>query len=73
MDLIAAMLVGNLCAGHYAGVEALRTPHPLNDFAASLRQPSTLMIGEVFKAKDGNIRQIEAVLASVPYKMGAGW
>jgi len=43
------------------------------DFAASLRQPSSLMIGEVFKVKDGRIRQIEAVLASVPYKMTAGW
>ncbi|MET0282632.1 MAG: hypothetical protein ABW278_16105 [Steroidobacteraceae bacterium] len=42
-------------------------------FAASLRQPSTLMIGEVFKVKEGRIRQIEAVLASVPYKMTAGW
>jgi hypothetical protein len=42
-------------------------------FAASLRQPSTLMIGEVFKVQGGNIRQIEAVLASVPYKMTAGW
>lgn len=44
-----------------------------HDFSASLRQPSTLMIGEVFKVKDGRIRQIEAVLASVPYKMTAGW
>jgi hypothetical protein len=44
-----------------------------NEFAASLRQPSTLMIGEVFKVVDGKIRQIEAVLASVPYKMGSGW
>lgn len=44
-----------------------------HDFAASLQQPSTLMIGEVFKVVDGKIRQIEAVLASVPYKMGSGW
>jgi hypothetical protein len=42
-------------------------------FAPSIRQPSTLMIGEVFKIEDGKIRQIEAVLASVPYKMTAGW
>lgn len=42
-------------------------------FAASIRQPFSLMIGEVFNVKDGKIRQIEAVLATVPYKMTAGW
>lgn len=43
------------------------------EFAASIRQPSTLMIGEVFKVEDGRIRQIEAALVGVPYKMTAGW
>lgn len=41
--------------------------------ADSLLQPFSLMIAEVFKVKDGKLRQIEAVLTPVPYGMGSGW
>ena len=37
------------------------------------RKPSTLMIGEMFKIIDGKIRQIEAIIVSVPYGMPSGW
>jgi hypothetical protein len=36
-------------------------------------QPVTFMLAEVFKIKDGKIRQIEAILTSVPYGMKSGW
>lgn len=36
-------------------------------------QPFSFMIAEVFKVKDGRIRQIEAVLTTVPYGMKSGW
>ena len=38
-----------------------------------LRQPYSLMIMEAFKLEDGKIRQIEAILQNVPYKMPLGW
>ena len=37
------------------------------------RQPFSFIIGEIFKIKDGKIRQIEAVLTTVPYGMESGW
>lgn len=36
-------------------------------------QPVTFMLAEAFKIKDGRIRQIEAILTSVPYGMKSGW
>ena len=38
-----------------------------------LRQPFSFYIAEVFKVVDGKIRQIEAVLTTVPYQMESGW
>lgn len=39
----------------------------------SFRQPFSFIIAEIFKIKDGKIRQIEAVLTSVPLGMESGW
>lgn len=39
----------------------------------SLTQPYSIYIGEIFKIMDGKIRQIEAVLMTVPYGMESGW
>jgi hypothetical protein len=39
----------------------------------SLTQPYSFIIGEIFKIMDGRIRQIEAVLMTVPYGMESGW
>jgi hypothetical protein len=36
-------------------------------------QPVTFMLAEVFKISNGKIRQIEAILTSVPYGMKSGW
>ncbi len=36
-------------------------------------QPFSFIIAEVFKVKDGKLRQIEAVLTQVPYGMLSGW
>jgi hypothetical protein len=35
--------------------------------------PITFYIAEVFKVTDGKIRQIEAVLITVPFRMESGW
>lgn len=43
------------------------------DVAPTFRQPFSFYIAEVFKIEDGQIRQIEAVLATVPYQMESGW
>ena len=45
----------------------------LVDVSPMFRQPFSFIIGEVFKIKDGKIRQIEAVLTSVPFGMESGW
>jgi hypothetical protein len=37
------------------------------------RMPRTWMIAEIFKVVDGKIREIEAVLTDVPYRMPSGW
>jgi hypothetical protein len=41
--------------------------------APNYQRPLTWMIGEVFKIQQGRIRQIEAVLVGVPYRMPSGW
>ena len=38
-----------------------------------ITQPYSIYIGEIFKVMDGRIRQIEAVLMTVPYAMESGW
>lgn len=38
-----------------------------------LRQPYSSMIAEIFKIEEGRIRQIEALLTTVPYGMESGW
>jgi len=43
------------------------------DVAPMFRQPFSFYIAEVFKVVDGNIRQIEAVLTTVPFQMESGW
>ena len=47
--------------------------HAPADVAQTFRQPITFYIAEVFKVVDGNIRQIEAVLTTVPFRMESGW
>jgi hypothetical protein len=47
--------------------------HEMVDVAQTFRQPSSFYIAEVFKIVDGQIRQIEAVLTTVPYQMESGW
>lgn len=39
----------------------------------TFRQPFSFYIAEVFKVVDGQIRQIEAVLTTVPYQMEFTW
>jgi len=48
-------------------------PNKVSDVAQLFRQPMTFYIAEVFKIVDGDIRQIEAVLTTVPYEMESGW
>lgn len=45
----------------------------LVDVSPMFRQPFSFYIAEIFKIKDGKIRQIEAVLTTVPYGMESGW
>ena len=43
------------------------------DVSPMFRMPFSFYIGEIFKIKDGKIRQIEAVLTTVPYGMESTW
>ncbi|MBF8270643.1 MAG: hypothetical protein HW386_2352 [Gammaproteobacteria bacterium] len=43
------------------------------DVSPAFRQPFSFIIAEIFKVKKGKIRQIEAVLTTVPYGMSSGW
>ncbi len=45
----------------------------MEDVPNMFRQPFSFYIAEVFKIVDGKIRQIEAVLTTVPYGMESGW
>jgi hypothetical protein len=45
----------------------------LTDVTSTFRQPFSFNIAEIFKIKDGKIRQIEAVLGTVPYGMSSSW
>jgi hypothetical protein len=47
--------------------------HKMVDVSPTFRQPFSFIIGEIFKIKDGKIRQIEAVLTIVPFGMESGW
>ena len=47
--------------------------HKVADVSQTFRQPITFYIAEAFKIVDGQIRQIEAVLTTVPYEMESGW
>ncbi|HTV78862.1 MAG TPA: hypothetical protein VMF03_11430 [Steroidobacteraceae bacterium] len=47
--------------------------HKEADVNQMFRQPITFYIAEVFKVTDGKIRQIEAVLTTVPFRMESGW
>ena len=47
--------------------------HAPADVAPTFRQPITFYIAEVFKIQEGKIRQIEAVLTTVPFRMESGW
>lgn len=50
------------------------TPGPDdNENDTSFNQPFSFYIAEIFKVVDGEIRQIEAVLTTVPYQMESGW
>lgn len=45
----------------------------MQDVTGMFRQPFSFYIAEIFKIVDGKIRQIEAVLTTVPYGMESGW
>lgn len=45
----------------------------MTDVTGMFRQPFSFYIAEIFKIVDGKIRQIEAVLTTVPYNMESGW
>jgi hypothetical protein len=45
----------------------------LVDVSPMFRQPFSFYIAEIFKIKNGKIRQIEAVLTTVPFGMESGW
>jgi hypothetical protein len=47
--------------------------HQQVDVSPTFRQPITFYIAEVFKIDGGKIRQIEAVLTTVPFRMESGW
>jgi hypothetical protein len=59
---------------HSGAVESYpRADGSVQPVTGVFRRPLTFMIGELFKIEGGNIRQIEAVLLEVPYRMPSGW
>lgn len=60
---------------HDGSVEKMSTTldDEVIDVTDMFRQPFSFYIAEIFKIKDGKIRQIEAVLTTVPYGMESGW
>ena len=59
---------------HSGDVESYTRPDgTVVPVSGAFRRPLTFMIGELFKIVNGNIRQIEAVLLEVPYRMPSGW
>jgi hypothetical protein len=58
----------------HSGAGTLLDPVKIDPKAGgAFNQPFSFYIAEVFKVVDGNIRQIEAVLTTVPYAMPSGW
>ena len=45
----------------------------MTDVPGMFRQPFSFYIAEIFKVMDGKIRQIKAVLTTVPYGMESRW
>jgi len=37
------------------------------------RRPFTVVVSELFKIKNGKIREIEAIMTSLPYGAKSGW
>lgn len=50
-----------------------QSSRPGSDTSNTFRQPFSFYIAEIFKVMDGDIRQIEAVLTTVPFQMESGW
>jgi hypothetical protein len=50
-----------------------QSDRPGSNNTNTFRQPFSFYIAEVFKVVDGKIRQIEAVLTTVPFQMESGW
>lgn len=58
--------------GSVAAYKDLKTGKTV-EVSPIFRQPFSFYIAECFKVVDGKIRQIEAVLTTVPYEMSSGW
>lgn len=51
----------------------LVTPDGRRVQTGRFNRPSSILLAEVFKIKNGNIQRVEAVGTSVPYHSGTGW
>jgi hypothetical protein len=58
---------------HSGGPETFDPSKDSESTVTTFRQPFSFYIAEIFKVIDGEIRQIEAVLTTVPYNMESGW
>ena len=60
---------------HNGSVRSYRLPADgkTAEINPAFRQPFSFYIAECFKVNEGRIRQIEAVLTTVPYGMSSGW
>lgn len=43
------------------------------DLIPAARRPFTVVVHELFKIKNGKIREIDAMMTAVPYRAGSGW
>lgn len=58
---------------HSGAAPVQQSDRPGSSDPSAFRQPFSFYIAEIFKIVDGKIRQIEAVLTTVPYAMESGW
>lgn len=74
-DPVTGLAFGFGYFDHDGSVEKMSTTldDKMTDVSPTFRQPFSFIIGEIFKIKDGKIRQIEAVLMAVPFGMESGW
>ena len=74
VDPVTGLAFGFGYFDHDGSVEKMANSEgKLEDVSSTFRMPFSFYIAEIFKIMDGKIRQIEAVLTTVPFGMESTW